>query len=193
MKGVNIFLADGFEDIEALAVNDVLRRGGVDVNLIAISDEPFVTSSHGVTLGVEYNLCQLDIRHSGTTHNDVMIFPGGMPGTRNLAACKPLVKAMKEHYEAGGTVAAICAAPGLVLSQLGAPLKDAEVTCFDGFEDKLKACGASFVPKPAVTSGRIITGRSAGHAVSFGLAILESIKGAEAAGKVEYAMYLETV
>lgn len=189
MKGVNIFLADGFEDIEALGTNDALLRGGIRTNLIAISDEPFVQSSHGLTLGVENNLPEMNISHSGTTAKDVMIFPGGMPGSRNLASCKPLVKAMKEHYEAGGTVAAICAAPGLVLSQLE-DLEGVEFTCFDGFENYLVEKGAKFTPKPAVRSGRIITGRSAGHAVSFALEILEFIKDKETVESVRHAMYL---
>lgn len=192
MKGVNIFLADGFEDVEALATNDVLRRGGVHVNLISVSDDPFVVSSHGVTVGVECSINDIDMDHKGTGPGDVMIFPGGMPGTRNLAACKPLVKAMKEHYAAGGTLAAICAAPGLVLGQLKEELDGIEFTCFDGFEEYAMTYGAVFTPKPAVTCGRIITGRSAGHAISFGLAILERVKGPEEAAKVDYAMHLDT-
>ncbi|MCQ2177075.1 MAG: DJ-1/PfpI family protein [Bacteroidales bacterium] len=174
MKGINIFLANGFEDIEALAVNDVLRRGGVPVQLVAIGDEPFVTSSHGVTIGVENFLEDMDLSADSTCSRDVMIFPGGMPGSKNLAACGKLVKAMKEHYAAGGTVAAICAAPGLVLGQLD-DLQGVEFTCFDGFEGYLEAKGAKFVPAPALTSGRIVTGRSAGYAVEFGLEILKQI------------------
>ena len=96
MKGVHIFLADGFEDIEALATCDVLRRGGVKVNLIGISDEPFVVSSHGLTVGIEESISDLDMDdHHGTDRRDVMIFPGGMPGSKHLAGCKPLIKAMK--------------------------------------------------------------------------------------------------
>lgn len=192
MKGVNIFLADGFEDVEALATNDVLRRGGVPVNLISISDEPFVCSSHGVTVGVECSIHDIEFDHSGTTARDVMIFPGGMPGTKNLAACKTLIKAMQAHYDAGGTVAAICAAPGLVLGQLK-DLEGVEFTCFDGFQDGPVSKGAVFTPRPAVTCGRIITGRSAGHAIAFGLEILERVKGPEAVAKVDYAMHLETI
>lgn len=194
MKGVSIFLADGFEDVEALATNDVLRRGGVKVSLVSVSDDPFVVSSHGVTIGIECSINEIDLDdHKGTDAKDVMIFPGGMPGTKNLAACKPLMKAMKAHYAAGGTVAAICAAPGLVLGQLGEELEGVEFTCFDGFDEIPATYGARFTPKPAVTCGRIITGRSAGHAVEFGLQVLAKVKGDEAAAKVEYAMNLETV
>lgn len=192
MKGINIFLAEGFEDIEALATNDVLRRAGLKVNLVAISDEPFVTSSHGVTIGVEDFLEDMEIDHKGTGPKDVMIFPGGMPGSKNLAGCKTLVNAMKEHYAAGGTVAAICAAPGLVLSQLKDELSGCEFTCFDGFEDRLESCGAVFNPKAAIRSGRVITGRSAGHAISFALEILQAVK-PEKLDDVRQALFLKTL
>ena len=188
MKGINIFLADGFEDIEALAVNDVLRRAGLRVNLVAISDEPFVVSSHGVTIGVEDYFSEWDGSHTGTGARDFMIFPGGMPGSKNLAACKALIAAMRDHYAAGGSLAAICAAPGLVLGQLDLP-EGLEFTCFDGFQDALIAKGATFHDVPAVSCGRIVTGRSAGNAVAFGLAILEHIKGKEEMEKVKAAMY----
>ena len=191
MKGINIFLADGFEDMEALAVNDVLRRGGLDVCLVSIGEDPFVVSSHGVTVGPEAFLYDFDEDHTGTGPEDFMIFPGGMPGTKNLAASEALVRAMREHYAEGGSLAAICAAPGLVLSQLP-DVKGLEFTCFDGFQDYLIEKGAKFVNKPAVKSGRIITGRSAGHAVAFALEILKSVRGADAAEKVRYALMLDT-
>lgn len=190
MKGVNIFLADGFEDVEALGTNDVLRRGGIRTNLIAISDDPFVVSSHGVTIGVDSFLSEMELSHEGTTLRDVMIFPGGMPGSKHLAGCKTLIKAMKDHYRAGGTVAAICAAPGLVLSQLD-DWEGKVFTCFDGFGDKPGAKGGLFVPKPAVTDGQIITGRSAGHAIAFALEILKRVKGEKEAADVTHAMFLD--
>ena len=192
MKGVNIFLADGFEDVEALATNDVLRRAGIDVRIVSIYDENTVESSHGISVNADSMLDSIDLGPAGTSEKDVMIFPGGMPGTRNLAACEPLMKAMKAHYEAGGTVAAICAAPGLVLSQLGSVLKGCEVTCFDGFEPYLQNEGAVFIPKPAIRCGRIITGRSAGHAVSFALELV-GLLAPEKVEDVRYAMYLKTV
>jgi len=191
MKGVNIFLADGFEDVEALATNDVLRRGGIDVNIVSIYDESFVESSHGITVSADNMLESMDLGVSGTGAADVMIFPGGMPGTRNLAACEPLMEAMKAHYAAGGTLAAICAAPGLVLGQLD-NLSGVEFTCFDGFESLPESKGAKFTPRPAVRSGRIITGRSAGHAVSFALEILGLLNPA-AVEEVRHAMYLKTI
>lgn len=194
MKGVHIFLADGFEDVEALATFDVLKRGGVDVELVGVGDDPFVVSSHGITVGVENNLREMVSDGAGTLHRDtdscdVMIFPGGMPGSKNLASNGDLVRLMKEHYAAGGTLAAICAAPGLVLGQLDG-LEGVHFTCFDGFEDGPVAGGAVFDPQPAVRCGRIITGRSAGHAIAFALEILGALKGADAVEKVKYAMFL---
>lgn len=189
MKGVNIFLADGFEDVEALGTYDVLCRGGVRPRLISIGDEPFVTSSHGITVGVENFLSEEDLTHKGTDASDVMIFPGGMPGSRSLASCRKLVDAMKEHYAAGGSLAAICAAPGLVLSQLD-ELAGVEFTCFEGFEGALVEKGAVYNPQPAVRSGRIVTGRSAGHALAFALEILSGLKNEETVAAVRHAMYL---
>lgn len=172
MKGINIFLADGFEDIEALGTNDVLRRAGLRCELVGIREEPFVSSAHRVTIGVDDCLPFLHPDHEGTGEKDVMIFPGGMPGSKSLAECKPLIEMMQAHYDAGGSVAAICASPGLSLSQLRG-VKGHKVTCFDGFEDKLLAAGAEFEARPAITSGRIITGRSAGHTIAFALEIVK--------------------
>ena len=191
MKGINIFLADGFEDIEALATGDVLRRGGMDVRLVSIYDELTVESSHGVSVIADFTLDEVDLSPDGTDAADVMIFPGGMPGTRNLAACEPLMDAMRSHYAAGGTLAAICAAPGLVLSELYS-LQGVEFTCFEGFEAAPIAKGGVFTPKAAVRSGRIITGRSAGHAVTFGLELLSALR-PEKVEDVKKALYLWTV
>lgn len=194
MKGVYVFLADGFEDVEALATVDVLRRGGVDVKTVSIAEEPFVNSSHGVAVGADMTYDDLleDACNGRPDEKDFFIFPGGMPGSKKLADCEPLIDLMKEHYELGGSVAAICAAPGLVLSQLGDALKGHEMTCFDGFEDALEACGARFVARPAVHSGRIVTGRSSGHTIAFALEILRTIKGDEAVSEVEWGMMLKT-
>lgn len=194
MKGVYIFLAEGFEDVEALATADVLRRGGVPVELISVTEDPFVVSSHRVAVGADqsFDFFALNLDKAGTDEKDVMIFPGGMPGTRNLAQHSMLMDMMQEHYDAGGTVAAICAAPGLVLGQLDG-IAGKRVTCFDGFEGMLQEAGASFEPRPAITDGRVITGRSAGHAIAFGLEILRKIKGEEKAAEVRHAMMLETL
>ena len=175
MKGINIFLADGFEDIEALAPCDILRRAGLQVRLISISDRLEVRSAHGVTLLADCLLDDvLNEPYGRPGAEDVLIFPGGMPGAANLAACE-----MQTQYDMGGSVAAICAAPGLVLSQLRG-IAGREVTGYDGFEDRLEAAGAVFTPRGAVRSGRIFSGRGPGHACDFALESVRSIDPARA-------------
>ena len=96
---------------------------------------------------------------------------------------------MKDHYADGGTLAAICAAPGLVLSQLD-DVRGVEFTCYDGFADPLESKDACFLAKPAVTSGRIITGRGPGHTKAFALEIVKKVKGEAVAAEVQYGMDL---
>lgn len=189
MKGVHIFLADGFEDMEALGTRDVLLRGGVDVRTVSITNEYMVESSHGLPVSVDTNWDDLEVMEPGTGPEDVMIFPGGMPGSKNLAQHAELMEILQDHYARGGAVAAICAAPGLVVSQLPS-LEGKHFTCFDGFQDPLIAKGAIFTPESTVTDGQIITGRGAGHAVNFGLAILRYLKGDQAAEKVKAGLML---
>ncbi len=191
MKGVYIFLANGFEEIEALATLDVLRRGGVDVKTVSVLYDKFVTGSHKTTVVADmtYGEFKAEVHLDGTDESDVMIFPGGMPGTRNLAENGEIINFMRLHYAEGGAVAAICAAPGLVVSQLPS-LQGKHFTCFDGFEDAPVARGGIYEQKPAVRDGNLITGRGAGCAVEFGLAILAHLKGEEAAAAVRHSLML---
>ena len=191
MKGVYIFLANGFEEIEALATLDVLRRGGVDVKTVSVLYDKFVTGSHKTTVVADmtYGEFKAEVQLDGTDESDVMIFPGGMPGTRNLAENGEIINFMRLHYAEGGAVAAICAAPGLVVSQLPS-LQGKHFTCFDGFEDAPIARGGIYEQKPAVRDGNLITGRGAGCAVEFGLAILAHLKGEEAATAVRHSLML---
>lgn len=191
MKGVYIFLANGFEEIEALATLDVLRRGGVDVKTVSVLYDKFVTGSHKTTVVADmtYGEFKAEVQLDGTDESDVMIFPGGMPGTRNLAENGEIINFMRLHYAEGGAVAAICAAPGLVVSQLPS-LQGKHFTCFDGFEDAPVARGGIYEQKPAVRDGNLITGRGAGCAVEFGLVILAHLKGEEAAAAVRHSLML---
>ena len=184
MEGIYIFLADGFEDMEAIATRDVLLRGGVDVQTVSINEDPFVTSSHGITVSVDLTRDDFDDDLPA-----VMIFPGGMPGSKNLAADKALMALMRKCYKHGGIVAAICAAPGLVCSQLD-DVAGKRFTCFDGFQDPMIAKGAVYTPESAVVDGQLITGRGAGHAVNFGLAILGALKGDETVARVRAGLML---
>lgn len=189
MKGVHLFLAPGFEDMEAIATRDVLLRGGIDVRTVSVTEDYMVESSHGLTVTADVNWDDLEVMEPGTDATDVMIFPGGMPGSKNLAAHAELMEIMQDHWARGGAVAAICAAPGLVLSQLPG-LAGRRFTCFDGFEDALIGQGAVYTGEGAVTDGNMITGRGAGWAVAFGLAILEYLRGPEAAAKVRAGLML---
>lgn len=190
MKGINIFLADGFEEVEALATYDVLKRAGLDVELVSVMDDPFVTSAHGVTIGTSSFLSILDLDSRDTTAEDVMIFPGGMPGAKNLAENKTLISALNDHHFAGGTVAAICAAPGLVLGQID--MWDMRYfTCYDGFESSPCIQNGIFTPKPVVTDGHVITGRGPGYAFDFALEIVRFLKGSKLAASIRHDLYLE--
>ena len=189
MKGIHIFLADGFEDMEALATRDVLLRGGIPVVTVSITDEYLVESSHGLQVTADTSWADLEVMEPGTDSSDVMIFPGGMPGSRNLAQHAELMEILQDHWARGGAVAAICAAPGLVVSQLPG-LSGRRFTCFDGFEEAPIAAGAVYTPEGTVTDGNLITGRGAGWAVEFGLAILSYLKGPEAAAKVRAGLML---
>lgn len=190
MKGVNIFLAGGFETVEALAPCDVLRRGGIDVRMTALERDTAVVSAQDMAIVPDGYLDELETGHQGTSAGDFMIFPGGMPGARKLADCAELISLMRGHYAAGGSLAAICAAPGLVLSQLE-DVKSLEFTCYDGFQDALLERGAAYRPQGVVCCGRIITGRGPGYALDFGLEILAAISGAAAAAAVREGMFLE--
>lgn len=191
MKGVVIFLADGFEDMEALATRDILVRGGIDVRTVSITEDPTVVSSHGVSLWADMTYDEYcdEAGDGPAVREDVMVFPGGMPGSRHLAEHAGLVDRMKRHYAEGGTVAAICAAPGLVLSQLD-PLRGVRFTCFEGFQGPMLEKGAVYEPESVVIDGRIITGRGAGHAVNFGLHILSYLKGQAEADRVREGLML---
>ena len=118
-----------------------------------------------------------------------MIFPGGMPGSANLAAFKKLMDIMVQHYEEGGTVAAICAAPSVVLTLLPS-IEGKKMTCYDGFEEALGAKGAVYVKEGVVVDGNMITGRGPGWAQEFGLTILAHVKGQEVADKVKAGLML---
>ena len=191
MKGVYIFFADGFEETEALTTVDMLRRGGINVQMVSINDERSAISSHKIHIMTEMNFEEFlsSVQTEGTTDKDFMIFPGGMPGSTNLAANTRLMDLMLRHYEDGGCVAAICAAPSVVLSKLPG-LEGKTMTCYDGFEDTLKEKGVIHTREGVAKDGRIITGRGAGYTVAFGLEILAAIKGREAADNVARSIML---
>ena len=185
-----LFLADGFEEVEALTTADILIRAGVDVKLVKVpatgdcSNCKSVRGSHNIRIKPDLTL-NIDIQADDLTDGDAVILPGGMPGTKNLAASSDVIKLINAYNEAGKVVAAICAAPS-VLGENGL-LKDKKATCFPGFEDRLT--GAEVMNAGAVIDGNIVTGKSMGSAVTFGLAVTEALLGREAADKVEASIY----
>lgn len=191
MKGVYVFLADGFEISEALTTVNMLRRGGVNAKTVSIYDDRIVTSSNRIPViaDMAFGEFKASTSFGPCLPTDVMIFPGGMPGSSNLAAFSKLMDIMQQHHAEGGTLAAICAAPSVVLSLLP-DLNGRKMTCYDGFEQELQGKGAEYVKEGVVKDGNIITGRGPGWAVEFGLAILAHIKGEETAAKVKAGLML---
>ena len=175
---VYVFLADGFEEIEALVPVDILRRGEIEVKTVSINDTLKVTGAHGIT--VQADILLKDVCED----SQMLVLPGGMPGTLNLQKCGPLCD-MLEKTE--GFVAAICAAPS-VLGGLGL-LKGEKATCYPGFEDKLE--GADCVDEPVVVSGKMITSRGAGTAHLFGFTLLALLKGENVAEQLRKTMMYE--
>ncbi len=167
MKKAYAFLATGFEEVEALAVVDVLRRAKVDAKTVSITGEKLVTSSHGITI-----MADLTFDDIIDSEADLLFLPGGLPGTTNLGADERLCKLLKSHYEAGKHVAAVCAAPS-VLGQLGF-LQGRKATCYPSFEDKL--VGATVLTDDrsvrVVTDGNVTTSRGMGTSVELGLELV---------------------
>ena len=172
MSKIAIFFATGFEEIEALTVVEILRRAEESVEMVSITDERRVTSSHGVEVTVDKVFSEINFDET-----DVIVLPGGMPGTKNLEAFAPLMEQVDAFVKAGKLVTAICAAPS-ILGHRG-HLKGKKACSFPTFEDHLE--GADVKRKPAVIDGNIITGRGMGAAIPFGLAILEKLQGKDAA------------
>ena len=172
MSKAAIFFGTGYEEIEALTVVDILRRAGEEIEMVSIMEEKRVTGSHGVTVEMDRLLAEVEFDAL-----DVLVLPGGMPGTKNLEACEALMEQVDAFVKGGKIVAAICAAPS-ILGHRG-HLQGKKACSFPTFEDHLE--GAEVCKCPAVIDGNIITGRGMGAAILFGLAILEKLQGKEAA------------
>lgn len=181
---VYLFLADGFEEIEALTPVDLLRRAGVEVITVGVSGKT-VTGSHGITVSAEVSSERaLAMLNEGMTP-EMIVLPGGMPGAATLDA-SPVVDAFIDAAEkANAYVAAICAAP-MILGKRGL-LRGRKATCFPGFEEYLE--GAEYMDVHTVTDGRFITGRAMGAATEFALALVKALKGDGAADALRAAVF----
>lgn len=170
MSKVYVFLATGFEEIEALTPVDILRRGGIDVVLVSITGNEVVTGARGINVKADVLFEDLDKESA-----DILVLPGGMPGTTNLMNYEPLMNLVKEHNLAGKRIAAICAAP-TIFGKLGL-LQDKNATCYPGMEEDL--VGANVYIEPVITDGNVTTSRGMGTALDFSLELLRLITGSE--------------
>lgn len=169
MSRLAIFFGTGYEEIEALAVVDILRRAGIEISMVSINDTREVTGSHHITVKMDQLLSEVNFDEiSG------IVLPGGLMGTENLEACKPLMEQVDAFVKEGKLAAAICAAPS-ILGHRG-HLQGRRACIYPGMEEHLK--GAEVVMEaPAVTDGNVITGRGMGAAIPFALKLLEKLQG----------------
>lgn len=176
---MHIFLAEGFEEVEALLLVDIIRRAGLEIKIVSVTGERLVKSSHDVTV-----LADTLIEEENLEGSQMLILPGGMPGSTNLSKSASLCEAIKSHYDKGGLLSAICAGP-MVFGKLGL-LKGKSVTCYPGFEVHLE--GACYTGKLIEEDGNIITGKGPAAAFPLGLAIVERVGGKDLADKVKEGM-----
>ena len=179
MKTVFLFLADGFEEIEALATVDVLRRAGVQVTTVSINPTELVIGAHGIPVMADVLFEQAQYADA-----DMLILPGGMPGAANLDAHEGLRRLITAHAEAGKWLAAICAAP-MVYGHMGL-LSGRKATCYPGFEEELK--GAAATGEGVVTDGQFITSKGLGTAIDFSLELITLLVDAETADHIAKAV-----
>lgn len=170
---VYIILGTGFEESEAVVPCDLLRRCGVEVKFAGIGGRA-VTGSHGIVIEADCIAEETDLASA-----EMLVLPGGLRGVKTIRSTPFVLSAVKTLYEKGGYVAAICAAP-TILGDLGI-LQGRKAICYPGMEDGLT--GAEVLHAPAVRDGNVITGRAAGAAFDFGLKLVETLCGPEAAKK----------
>ncbi len=182
MDQVTVHLAEGFEEIEAITIIDVLRRAGLNVVTVSVTGVLRVTGAHLIEIVADRLFEEVDYSQSS-----MIILPGGMPGATNLKAHEGLKSKIIEFQDSGKYLAAICAAP-LVLGSLGI-LKNRKAVCYPGFESYLLE--ADVIYEPFTTSDNIITGRGVGAALDFSLEIVRLTKGGEIAEKLRKAMLVE--
>ena len=173
-----VFLADGFEETEAIATLDVMRRAKLDVLTVGVTGG-MVTSSHKVTVKADITPDKVDFDNI-----EGIVLPGGVPGTPNLEKADCVINTFKYCYENDKYIAAICAAPS-ILGHLGM-LKGRNATCFPEYETELE--GANYTAAHTETDGKVITAKGAGCAVEFGHAIVSAVLSKETADSVIEAM-----
>ena len=176
MANVYVFTADGFEEIERLTVVDLMRRAGARTQMVSISDGLAVQGSHGIEIKADTFFDDADFDKA-----DLLVLPGGMPGTLHLGEHQGLTKLLQDFAAQGKRIAAICAAPS-VLGDLGL-LEGKHAVCYPGFEDRLT--GALVEKKEVVTDGSITTSRGLGTAIPFALELISLLFGPEKAEEIK--------
>ncbi|MCL7744945.1 DJ-1/PfpI family protein [Guyparkeria hydrothermalis] len=175
---VLILLAPGFEDLEAITTIDILRRGGVQVQTIALHEHE-VSGSRGVTVVTDSNLSLLDEDRVF----DAIVLPGGQPGANNLAADPRVIKRLQDQSVAGRWIGAICAAPKVLAA--ADLLKGRRITHFPGALSDDDKHGVEISDEAVVVDGNLVTGRGPGVAIDFALALVEQLEGRETRDAVE--------
>ncbi len=175
---VYTFLAEGFEEIEALAVVDILRRADISVNTVSVSNDKAVLGAHGIEVIADKILENTD------SDFDVLFLPGGYPGYVNLENSEEVTKFIKQANSDNKLIAAICAAPS-ILGKMGL-LSGKTACCFPSFEDKLIGANVSF--DDVCIDGNIVTSRGAGTAHELAFALVEIIKDKNTADRLRAAM-----
>ncbi|MDO5406865.1 MAG: DJ-1/PfpI family protein [Eubacteriales bacterium] len=176
MAKVYAMVADGAEEVELLAVVDILKRGGIQTVLVSLNDTKTTVSSHKLKMDADAVIAETDF-----SDGDVIFLPGGLPGAENLSNCEVLVAAIRQALAEGRRVAAICAAPAVVLGRHGF-LEGKTATCYPGFEEELH--GASYTRQGVVTDGNITTARGLGFAIDLGLELVRLLDSPEKAEDV---------
>ncbi len=179
MKKTAMLFANGFEEVEALTVVDLLRRAAITCDIVSVDDTATVTGSHGISVGSDKAFSETPF-----DEYDALLLPGGQPGTNNLAADGRVLRLLRDFNAAGKLTAAICAAP-TVLAKAGL-LNGRRAACYPGLEDGLT--GAIAVTEPVVTDGTVVTSRGVGTALDFALALVTYLDSAESADKLARAV-----
>ena len=184
MAKVLIPLANGFEDIEAITIIDVLRRGGVQVVTASIHDTTDVWSAHDVCLKADALFRDVEMEVY-----DAIVLPGGGEGTGNLKRCSALIERLQRQHMEGKLLCAICAAP-TVLVEAGVVDPGLQITCYPSCQEELDR---EWVPAPVVSDGRVITGQAPGSAMLFALVVLQTLAGVPAAENVAAGMVTDVL
>ena len=180
MKKVYVFLANGFEDVEALIPIDVWRRGGLEVVTVSISGDYVVESAHDVRIMADTLIEEVDLSDA-----DLLFLPGGMPGAKNLYEHKGVRKAVVDQFAADKKVAAICASPAVVLAPLGI-LNGKRATCYPGFEPALES--STYTSDLVTVDGNVTTGEGPAAAFPFAYELLAQLTNQQTADQIAEGM-----